>query len=278
MKSLLYLHVFAVLREMEMGELQDRVAMVTGAAGGIGKAVAERLAREGATVVLLDIDEEGTQRVSNLISHIQRVPTFPASCDVTDPVSVYNVVSAVKQRHGHIDILVNAAADRTPRTFHEITVDDWDRVMDAHVKGTIIPMDTVLRARAGVNREGKPDTSVIPGLRVVNILPILATEVPGWGGAHHSAAYRAVISLTESYAVECGADNVRVNAIAPGLVDIDAISHRIPPETLQWYSESSSRGRLVTPEELAETVLFLVSDRSDFVTGTVIPVGGRDLV
>jgi 3-oxoacyl-[acyl-carrier protein] reductase len=239
----------------------NRVAIVTGAARGIGKAIATRLASEGATVVIADILERAAEATAKELEAAgYTVMAYPA--DVTDPGRVNAMVQAVLQRFARIDILVNNAAilgEVTP--IRETSDAEWHRVMAVNLHGPFFCSRAVLPA--------------MPSRRYGRIVSL--ASVAGKEGNANMAAYSVskagVIALTKSLAKEHAQDGITVNCVTPALTDTDMIK-AYSPEQRALLASKVPMGRLAVPSEIAAVVCFLASDDASFVTGAVYDASG----
>ncbi len=251
------------------GRLQDRVALVTGAARGIGLAAARGLAEEGARVMLSDVDETvlreaaGDLRASGL-----RVQSIAA--DVSDPVSLGRAVAATASAWGRFDILVSNAAMTDDTPFDSISAERWHQVMSVN-------LDSVLHGA----QAAMPHLKRSPCASIVNV-----ASIQGLRGQPNSMAYAtakgAVVNLTRCMAVDFGPLGVRVNAIAPGYIDTEmALMHgNVHEHQTDWFQDVFIKhGRLPLrrpgkAEDVAGPILFLASDDSRYMTGQVLVVDG----
>jgi 3-oxoacyl-[acyl-carrier protein] reductase len=244
-----------------MGSLDGNVALVTGASRGIGRAIAERLAAEGADVALNDHaprDGDLDEAVAAVSAHGGAVEVVPA--DVSDAAAVQEMAERVERRFGRVDILVNNAGVACPGPIHELTEADWDRTLGINLKGQFL----VSRA-------------VVPGMRergagrIVNI----ASELGLVGEAELSpycASKAGVIGLTKALARELAPARVRVNCVAPGPTDTSILRDT---ERTPEYLATIPLGRLGTPAEIAWAVWYLASPHAEWITGQVLsPNGG----
>jgi NAD(P)-dependent dehydrogenase (short-subunit alcohol dehydrogenase family) len=246
-----------------MTSLADRIVVVTGGGRGLGRAFAEACAQAGATVVIADRDVALGEASCRSIAERGHAATF-LHVDLADCAAVERFAAALAERFGRLDGLVNNAALATGiggKTFEEIDVETWDRVMTVNVRGTWL----VTRACAPLLRRGKR-------AKIVNI----ASDTALWGAPrllHYVASKGAVIAMTRSLARELGPDGIAVNAIAPGLVRVEATEY-VPRERHALYETGRAIARAQHPDDCTGAVLFLLSSAADFVTGQTLPVNG----
>ncbi len=241
-------------------ELEGKVALVTGAAQGIGKAIAHLLAKNGADVVVSDINLEKAQETSEVIQKMGR-KSLAIKVNVADLSDVEQMVEAILGQFGRIDILVNNAGITRDRLILRMTEEDWDAVLDVNLKGTFHCTKAVIRHMAK-QRSGK----------IVNIASV-SGEMGNPGQANYSASKAGVIGLTKTIAREFAARGINVNAIAPGFIQT-AMTDAIPEKSKETLIQMIPMERLGQPEDVAEAVLFLVSERSSYITGQVLNVNG----
>ena len=243
--------------------LSGKRVLITGAARGLGRAFAEAACAAGATVMVADIlDKEGQATAAALRQNghqaeFQRI-------DLADPPGIASAVAACADRLGGLDGLVNCAAIATGiggKTFEEIDIETWDRVMSVNVRGTWL-----------VTRAAAPHLRKSGRGKVVNI----ASDTALWGAPrllHYVASKGAVIAMTRSLARELGLDNVAVNAIAPGLTLVEATEY-VPAERHNLYVDGRAMPRRQMPDDVVGAVVFLLSDAANFITGQLLPVNG----
>jgi len=249
------------------GRFADRVALVTGGAQGIGTAVAARFAEDGATVAICDLDSAAAECVADRIAKESGATAFGFGCDVSNREQVERMVDAIVGRSGGVDILVNNAGVTRDNLIHKMTDDDWDQVMNVHLKGTFLCSRAVQRTM--VTRSYG---------RIVNISSTSA--LGNRGQVNYSAAKAGLQGFTRTLALELGRFGVTVNAVAPGFIDTEmtrksAERRGLDPD--QYKAERAKAipvGRVGVPRDIANVVCFLASDEASFVSGQIVYVSG----
>jgi len=241
-------------------KLAGRVALVTGAAQGIGKAVALLLARNGADIVISDINLEKAEETANEISSIGR-KALAVKVDVADWNDVERMVGVILEKFAKIDILVNNAGITRDKLILRMTEEDWDAVLNVNLKGTFHCTKAVVRYMAK-QRSGK----------IVNIASVVG-EMGNAGQANYSASKAGVIGLTKTIAREFAQRGININAIAPGYIETP-MTEVLPEKAKEELKRLIPMERLGKPEDVAEAVLFLVSEESNYITGQVLNVNG----
>jgi 3-oxoacyl-[acyl-carrier protein] reductase len=243
-----------------MGLVEGRAAIVTGAAQGIGLAIARRLSEEGAAVVVADIDEERSRQAAMELQG--QGLALGVGCDVTDPEQVEALVARCREEVGDLDIMVNNAGITRDATMRKMPVEDFDAVIGVHLRGTWLGTKA---ASLAMREQGS-------GGAIVNISSI-SGKVGNAGQTNYSAAKAGIVGLTKAAAKEVGHAGVRVNAIQPGLIHT-AMTAEMPAEIFEARVKEIPLGRAGDPEDVANAALFLASDLSSYLTGIVIEVGG----
>lgn len=230
-----------------------KVAIVTGAAAGIGKACVERLAREGATVIGLDRDAE---RLAAATVEAGNKSIVPMTCDVADPAAVTAAVAAIIDRFGAVHILVNNAGigNRRRVRLHEQELDDWDRVMAVNVRGAFLMLRTVI-----------PHMLQQGGGAIVNMASIGSYRATALSSPYITSK-GAMLMMTRAAAVDYAKDGIRVNAVCPGTTNTDILAGS-SREVIDMLVSRAPQGELVEPEEVAALVAFLASDEAPHITG-----------
>lgn len=245
--------------------LRDRVAIVTGAARGIGKAVVLTFIREGAKVALIDIDQEKLEPLKNEIKK-QGGNAIAIPCDITKSSEVDRMVDQVYKTLGRIDILVNNAGIIRRGTIETVTEEDWDRVIEVNLKGTFNCCKAVT---AIMKQQGYG--------KIVNVSSIAGkigdiTSAPGYGPSK-----AGIDALTKTLARQLAPYGINVNAVSPHAIETE-MSAQWSEERRKEIIASIPLGRLGKPEDVAEAVLFLVSGESSFITGEILDVNGGALM
>jgi NAD(P)-dependent dehydrogenase (short-subunit alcohol dehydrogenase family) len=238
-----------------------KTAIVTGAAGGIGRSVAIRLAAEGATVALVDRLDEGLDQTYRDVTS-QGAQALSHLADVSVADQVRSAVGAAASQFGPVHVLVNCAGVSLRVPFPELTEQQWDYVVDINLKGTYL----MCQAAAAAMTDG--------GGAIVNISSV-AAEVASGESVHYAASKGGVRQLTKGLAVSLAAQNIRVNAVGPGPIETAMARERQRLDGgYELLLSRVLRGRLGRPEEVAAAVAFLASDEADFITGTTLYVDG----
>lgn len=250
-----------------MFELKNKVALVTGARQGMGKAHALALAEQGAKVVVTNRGIEGCQAVvDEIISKGGEAVCF--AMDVTNKTEIDQVFDEVIKKYGRLDILVNNAGIYVPKTALEMTEEDWDKTININLKGQFLCAQRAAKEMAK-NKWG----------RIINIASI-ASGGMGIGftdSVHYVASKGGVIGMTEALAVELAGLEINVNAIAPGLIDTPMVREpgkELPKEDSDLIMKDIPLKRIGKPEEVSAMVVFLASEEASYITGATFYVDG----
>jgi 3-oxoacyl-(acyl-carrier-protein) reductase len=246
--------------EVEKLRLQDKVAIITGAANGLGLAAAETFAREGAKVALTDFNvEQGRLRANELREKGYEVTFFQVN--VADRASVDKMVENVISIYGGVDILVNNAGITRDAMLKKLTAEDFQRVLDVNLTGVFHCTQAVLPSMLEKGWGRIISTSSVSGV-YGNI-----------GQTNYAAAKAGVVGMTKTWAKELGRKGINVNAVAPGFIET-AMTEKVPENILDGIRKTIPLGRLGKPEDIANAYLYLASDESNYVNGTVLHVDG----
>jgi len=244
--------------------LEGKVAIVTGAAQGIGRAIAETLARHGADIVVADLDPGRSQDTVEAVRKLGR-RALNVKVNVADWDDVKSMTDQVLKDWGKIDILVNNAGVTRDGLLVRMKEEDWNLVLQVNLNGTFHCTKAVLQAMSK-QRSG----------RIVNIASIVGA-IGNAGQANYAASKAAVIGLTKTVAREYASRMITVNAVSPGFIDT-AMTHGLPPEVKETLQKQIPLGRLGQPSDVAEAVRFLVSEEAGYITGQVLHVNGGMLM
>ena len=234
----------------------SRTAVVTGAARGLGEAIARRLAGDGDRVLVTDVNLEGAERVAAEIGG-EAVEHDVRSLDSWE---------RLLQRVGEVDVLVNNAARTELRSFWEIDPDEWDDVLATNLRGTYLGIRVV---GAAMRERGSG--------RIVNLASIAGQSSRSVTGVHYATSKAAIIALTRHAATELAGSGVTVNAVAPAAIDGPMVAS-VPAERIDAMVKTIPVGRLGRPEEVSAAVAYLASDAAGFVTGATLDVNGGMLM
>ncbi|MGE0871137.1 MAG: SDR family NAD(P)-dependent oxidoreductase [Kofleriaceae bacterium] len=242
--------------------LNDKVAIVTGAGSGIGRAIAYQLAAEGARVVVSDVNDKGGHETVSWLRDRSSAALY-VHADTSKPTDSETLVAAAVKAFGGLDIAVNNAGIGGPAApLGDYPVDGWDTVIAINLSGVFYGMRAQLPAMVARG-----------GGSIINIASVL-----GQVGFRHSAAYVAakhgVIGLTQNAALEYGPQKIRINAVAPGFIKTPLLEKTLNPEAIKALEAMHPLGRLGTAPEVAELVTFLASAKASFLTGGFYPVDG----
>ena len=241
-------------------KLAGKVALVTGAAQGIGKAVALLLARNGADIVVSDINLEKAEETAKEVQILGR-KALAIKVDVAKSDDVDKMVQAILAQFGHIDILINNAGIARDKLILRMTEEDWDAVLNINLKGTFNCTKAVVR-HMSKQKSGK----------IVSIASVVG-EMGNAGQGNYAASKAGVIGFTKTIAREFAQRGINVNAIAPGYIETP-MTEALPDKVKEDLKRLIPMDRLGKPEDVAEAVLFLVSESANYITGQVLNVNG----
>jgi NAD(P)-dependent dehydrogenase (short-subunit alcohol dehydrogenase family) len=246
--------------------LDGRVAAISGAASprGIGLATARLFARHGAQVVILDLDKAGAQRAAEQLGHEHR----GFACNVTDKAACQSAMESVRAEFGQLHVLVNNAGITQPLRLADIRPEDYEAVTDVSLRGTLY----LSQAAVPLMRAARSGA-------IICMSSVSAQRGGGiFGGPHYSAAKAGVLGLAKAMARELGPDGIRVNSIAPGLIQTDITASKLSETMKAEILKGIPLNRLGLAEDVANVCLFLASDLSSYITGAVIDVNGGMLI
>jgi 3-oxoacyl-[acyl-carrier protein] reductase len=249
-----------------MKRLEGRVALVTGGSRGIGRATAERFAREGARVCVMDIDEAAVRATATELAG-QELDVFASVGDVGEPADIERAVTETAERHGRLDILINNAGVIRDNLIHKMSADDWDTVMRVHLRGSF------LASRAAQKYMVEQQYG-----RIVNLSSTSA--LGNRGQANYATAKAGLQGLTKTLSIELGRFGITVNSVAPGFIVTEmtrATAARIGvsfEEFMEARAKETPIRRVGYPEDIAAALLYFASEEAGFVTGQVLYVAG----
>ncbi|MBD3383268.1 MAG: 3-oxoacyl-[acyl-carrier-protein] reductase [candidate division Zixibacteria bacterium] len=239
--------------------LDKKTAVVTGAGRGIGFEIAKRFIKQGAHLVLSDISEELLSKAKSALQKHGEV--ISVVCDVSDPEQISELMNKTKEHFGSVDVLVNNAGVTRDTLLMRMKEEDWDFVLKVNLKGAFLATQSAARIMLK-QRSG----------RIINISSVVGL-MGNAGQANYSASKAGLIGLTKSSAKELASRGVTVNAIAPGYIETE-MTESLPEAARQAFLDNIPLKRPGTPEDIADTALFLASDLASYITGQVIQVDG----
>ena len=250
-----------------MGRFDRRVAVITGAARGIGFGIAQRLASEGASIAILDLDEAAAQEAVGRLELAEGARAVGIGCDVVDSAAAEAAVQRVVDELGGIHVLVNNAGITRDNLLFKMTEEDWDLVMNVHLKG-VFNMTKAAQSRFVEQKYGK----------ILNLSSVSA--LGNRGQANYSAAKMGIQGLTRTLGIELGPFGITANAIAPGFIVTemtDATAARLKMDVEEFRklnAEANPVRRVGYPEDIAAAAAFLCSDEASYITGQTLYVDG----
>lgn len=240
--------------------LKDKVALITGGARGIGRSIAMVFAKEGADIVVADVNLESAAKTALEIEGLGR-KALALELDVTDFAKVEDGVNKILDKFGKVDILVNNAGITKDNLLLRMTQAEWDAVINVNLKGTFNCIKAVSRPMIK-QRSG----------RIISIASIIGL-MGNWGQANYAASKAGIIALTKTVAKELASRNINANSVAPGFIQTD-MTAKLPENVKSKMMEAIPMAKLGTPEDVANVCLFLASEESSYVTGQTITVDG----
>jgi len=248
---------------MSSGALAGRVALVTGAARGLGRAAAEHLLASGARVAVNVHRPEQAEA----LAHALGSDVLVRAGDIAGSETVRDLIAEVLERFGRLDILVNNAAAAYSTRFEQITEEEWRRALDVNLTAAFLCIQAAVPA---MKAQGYG--------RVVNLSSTAGKSVSTLGGAHYTASKAGLLGLTRAAAKELGPFGITVNAICPGLIDTELTREHATSEDLAAYARSFPVPRLGTAREVADLICFLASEQAGYITGASLDINGGDLM
>jgi 3-oxoacyl-[acyl-carrier protein] reductase len=244
-----------------MSAFKDKVVLVTGGSRGIGRSIAVGFAKQGATVIISYAGNEAAAQETLGLIQAAGGKGEAVRFDVADSAACASAVDSLIKTHGRLDVLVNNAGVAVDGLVMRVKDEDWDKQLDTNLKGAF----TLIRAACRPMMKQK-------GGVIINLTSVVG-EMGNGGQAAYSASKAGLIGLTKSVARELASRNIRVNAVSPGFIGTDMTSH-LEGETREKMIAAIPLGRLGSPEDVANAVLFLASDAAAYVTGEVLKVNG----
>ncbi|OFY88629.1 MAG: hypothetical protein A3K10_16780 [Bacteroidetes bacterium RIFCSPLOWO2_12_FULL_31_6] len=236
--------------------MDKRIAIITGAANGIGKAIAQRMVKDNYTTILVDVDKQNGEVLANELGNSAKF----ISCDISNEKDVESLFSIVTKEFGGVDVIVNNAGIIRDNVIWKMPVEDFDKVIDINLKGTWL----MCKVAGTLMREQKRG-------RIVNIAS--RAWLGNRGQSNYSASKAGVIGLTRVLALELGTYGVLVNAIAPGLIDTP-LTQKLPLDVQEKLIQAQPTKSMGKPEDIANAVAFLCDEKTQFITGQTIYVDG----
>ena len=250
-----------------MGNLEGKVAIVTGAGRGIGQQIAKKLAEQGAKVAVVDLKAEWCEETVGLVKAAGS-DAIALGCNVAESAEVDATVKAVIAQFGTVDIMVNNAGITKDGLLMRMSDDDWDAVLNVNLKGTFL----FTRAVSRPMMKNKAADGTSAGGSIINIASVVGI-MGNAGQANYTASKGGVIALTKTTAKELGSRNVRCNAVAPGFIQ-SKMTDVLPEDVKKSYMDTIPLKRFGTAEDIAKCVAFLAGPEASYITGQIISVNG----
>ncbi len=250
----------------DRSSLKGRIAVITGAGQGMGRTVACALADLGAAIVVNDLDADAAERTAaDLRSSGSEAVAVQG--DVTVAADVQRMVVTSLRQYDGLHILINNAGILYPTAVPDISEAEWDRVIAVNLKGTFLCSQAAL-----------PAMKTAGWGRIVNFSSTAGKNISTVGGAHYTAAKAGILGFTRHLAKEVARDGITVNAVCPGLIDTEMVRDTIDDDRVRAYEQGFPIPRLGLPEEVADLVTFLATDRAAYITGASLDINGGDLM
>jgi len=251
-------------------ELKHKVSWVTGAAGGIGQSISEKLAQQGSHLVLSDINKEALNKLSEKLKTFD-IDVLALPIDISDPQSVSAAKEEIKERFNRVDILINNAgiSPKGPNgaiPFKDITFEDWNRVIAINLNGAFLCSQAALEIMVNQGQGS-----------IVNICSQASRTFSPVTSAHYAASKAGLLGLSRKLAGEYGPNGIRVNVVVPGRIDTP-MTQSVDEELSRQAALRTPLRRIGQPDEVADAVLYLVSDKASYVNGAVLDVNGGSLM
>ncbi len=244
-------------------DFSGKVALITGAARGLGRAAAARFLEYGASVAVHVRDAERAEDLARQLG----AGAFPVAGDLAETSAIQTIVDRTLDRFGRIDILVNNAALALSTRFEKISEEEWRRAMDVNITAPFLFIRAVLPAMKAAGSG-----------RIINLSSTAGKSVSTLGGAHYTTSKAALLGLTRAAAKELGPYGITVNAICPGLIDTELTRENATPADLAAYARTFPIQRLGEPVEVADLICFLASAEAAYITGASLDINGGDLM
>ena len=245
-----------------MSGLSGKVALVTGAAGGIGFATSERLARDGADVAMVDLNSDAVSRAAESVAGATGARALPIAVDVADRRQVQDMARKVESELGPVNVLVNAAGILESGSILEISEEQWDRMLAVNLKGPFLVTQAVLE---GMIESGYG--------RIINLASVAGKKGGMQSGTHYGASKGGVLAMTKNLARYLAQFNMTANCVCPSITDT-GMAEQFSDEVLQILIDDNPFKRLAKPEEVANAIAFLASEDAGFISAEMLDVDG----
>lgn len=247
-------------------ELQGKVAIVTGGGRGIGRGIAERLAKAGAEIIIADIDISKAKKTAERLAKKGK-NSLAIQADISRERAINFLIRKSLEKFGKVDILINNAGIMYRTRLQNISLEEWESTLKVNLTGPFLLIKAVLPI---MKKNGSG--------RIVNISSSAGRSVSTLGGAHYTASKAGLLGLTRAAAKELASHGITVNAVCPGLIDTPMVRKTTKKAELKSFINSFPIQRLGLPEEIGDLVVFLCSERASYITGASIDINGGDLM